>query len=289
MAQILVVGIATLDIIHETSEYPVEDSEVRALSELRRRGGNATNTAVVLSQLGHRVTWAGVGVNEPDYALIRNELNNYGICLDYVQYVENGKLPTSYVTLSRSTGSRSIVHYRDCPELSFNHFSSIPLEPFDWIHFEGRNVEETEKMLQHCRTIKPHLVLSLEAEKPREYLSSLFPLVDVILTGKHFANAQGFQTPQDCLNFIRSYTKSAKLVCTWGTDDSIMLDQDGNWYSEQVNPLSKVIDSIGAGDTFNAAFIDACLLAKNNRDCLKVANSLAEKKCSQYGFTNLID
>ena len=49
MANILAVGIATIDIINRVNGYPHEDDEIRAISQSIRRGGNATNTLVVLS------------------------------------------------------------------------------------------------------------------------------------------------------------------------------------------------------------------------------------------------
>ena len=39
MAKILAVGIATLDIINLVDSYPSEDTEVRALSQRKLRGG----------------------------------------------------------------------------------------------------------------------------------------------------------------------------------------------------------------------------------------------------------
>ena len=62
MAHVLAVGVATLDIINEVESYPPEDGEVRALAQAIRRGGNASNTLVVLSQLGHSCEWAGVSL-----------------------------------------------------------------------------------------------------------------------------------------------------------------------------------------------------------------------------------
>jgi hypothetical protein len=51
MAKILGIGIAALDIINTVDGYPNEDAEVRAINQRVCRGGNATNTLVVLSQL----------------------------------------------------------------------------------------------------------------------------------------------------------------------------------------------------------------------------------------------
>ncbi len=53
MARILAIGTTTLDLIFTLSRYPDEDVELRARGLRTSPGGNAANTLVVLSQLGH--------------------------------------------------------------------------------------------------------------------------------------------------------------------------------------------------------------------------------------------
>ena len=115
---ILAVGIATLDIINHVVVYPHEDDEVRALRQSVRRGGNATNSLVVLSQLGYDCHWAGTLSDETDSRLILEDLARYAVDCRHVRRYRTGKVPTSYVLLSEATGSRTIVHYRDLPEYS---------------------------------------------------------------------------------------------------------------------------------------------------------------------------
>ena len=74
MATLLAIGIATLDIINTVDSYPEEDSELRALSQSQARGGNATNTLTVLSQLGHQCHWGGVLIDEADSQFILDDL-----------------------------------------------------------------------------------------------------------------------------------------------------------------------------------------------------------------------
>ncbi len=167
MARILAIGIASLDIVNLVADYPDEDSEVRALGQHVTRGGDATNTLVVLSQLGHTCSWGGVLAKEAATALIRADLESYNINLSHCRHLSGGKNPTSYILLNQATGSRSIVHYRDLPEYDFDQFTRIDLRDFDWLHFEGRNIDVTLEMLQHARCVAPHLPLSIEIEKPR--------------------------------------------------------------------------------------------------------------------------
>jgi ketohexokinase len=98
MPRILAIGIATVDIVNLVSEYPAEDSEVRAL------GGNATNTLVVLSQLGHRVAWGGVLAEDADSVHIQNDLRMHHVDLRHVRRQAHGKNPTSYILSSQASG-----------------------------------------------------------------------------------------------------------------------------------------------------------------------------------------
>ena len=111
MARILATGIATLDIINEVASYPDEDSEVRALSQRIRRGGNASNTLCVLSQLSHQSYLAATLINEADGQVIEADLNRYQINTQFCPRLNEGKMPTSYITLNRQNGSRTIVHH----------------------------------------------------------------------------------------------------------------------------------------------------------------------------------
>ena len=59
MARILGVGVATVDIINSLDQYPLEDQKLRINSRSIKRGGNAANSLVILSQLGHQCAFAG--------------------------------------------------------------------------------------------------------------------------------------------------------------------------------------------------------------------------------------
>ena len=190
--RVLGVGIATLDIINTVASYPLEDEEIRVVSQRRVRGGNATNTLVILSQQGHACAWAGVLPLEPDAELVLADLGHYRIQSDFCTRPHQGKLPTSYISLSQATGSRTIAHYRDMPEYCFRAFDRIDLSQFDWIHFEGRGVSELAPMLEKV-TARPGLRCSLEVEKPRQGIEALLPLADLVLFSRHYVISRGYE------------------------------------------------------------------------------------------------
>jgi len=286
MAHVLAVGITTLDIINEVENYPPEDGEVRAIAQEIRRGGNAGNTLVVLSQLGHSCEWAGVSVKESDAETVFSELKHYGIGTQYCKQLDQGKMPTSYVTLSRATASRTIVHYRDLPEYDFEAFYEIPLQDFDWLHFEGRNVAETLSMMQQVREQRPALPVSLEVEKPRQGIETLYPHADLILFSAAVARHHGFSA-QQLLTETQKLAKNADIVCTLAEKGAVALSRHGESICSEAFPPVRLVDTLAAGDTFNAAMIDALLRGAPLADALPFACQLAGNKCARAGLRGL--
>lgn len=284
MANILAIGIATLDIINSVECYPAEDSEQRALSQHQTRGGNATNTLTVLSQLGHHCAWGGVLVDEPDSQVIQHDLRSHHIDFTACKRLAHGKMPTSYITLNQQTGSRTIVHHRDCPEFSFEDFSNIDLTLFDWVHFEGRNVAETRLMLLHLKKQYPHLPCSLEIEKPRTDIELLFDLPTVLLFSQQYAQALGFT---DAISLLSSLNSKIMASCTWGKDGAWAINQYKKVFHSPAFSPEQVIDTLGAGDTFNAGLIHHLVNKSELQFALTYACRLAGHKCGQLGFTDL--
>jgi len=286
MARILGVGIATLDIINTVSTYPSEDAEVRAVSQRLARGGNATNTLVVLSQLGHDSHWAGTLAREPDAEHILQDLARFNIDTRHCWQLEHGKVPTSYVSLSQQNSSRTIVHYRDLPEYDFAHFMQIDLLRYHWLHFEGRNVDETRVMLAHAKAVAPGVTRSLEVEKPRPNIETLFGEADILLFSRAYARAKGYGEPEPFLRKMALLAPDATLVSAWGEQGAYALHQR-DFIASPAHPPAKIVDTLGAGDTFNAGIINARLAECDWPTALEAANRIAGKKIGRVGFAGL--
>lgn len=288
MATILAVGIATLDIINTVENYPFEDSETRAIHQHQSRGGNATNTLTVLSQLGHNCHWAGVLVGETDSQIITQSLASHNIDTSACKTLPNGKMPTSYITHNQHNGSRTIVHYRDCPEYDFERFQQIDLHQYDWIHFEGRNVGETRQMLTHLKQQYPNINCSLEVEKHRPDIESLLLLPDWLFFSKDYAISQQQNTAGSFLKHMTTKTPLS-ATCTWGREGAWLINDNRSLTHQPVINNAKIIDTLGAGDTFNAGFIHGLLTGQSPQNSLSYATQLASHKCTQFGLESIID
>jgi len=280
MACVLCVGIATLDIVNQVERYPAEDSEVRAIAQQLRAGGNACNTARVLAQLGIETHWVGNLSDQPQAQLVRDAFALAGVDYSRAVDIPGGVLPTSYITLSQATGSRSIVHYRDLPKYTTEQFLALDLSPFDWVHFEGRPIEQTRPMLEHARGMCG-VPISLEVEKPRPGIESLFGAADVLFFSREYALAMKHDSAQALLGAL---PRGAIATCTWGDSGAWAIDEQGVIWHEPAHPPAAVVDTLGAGDVFNAGMLAGLCSGVPVADALRRANHLAGEQCGREGL-----
>jgi len=289
MARILGTGIATLDIINSVDGYPAEDSEVRALAQAVRVGGNTANTLSVLAQAGHECRLAGVLAGDMNGRRIASELELRGVDLRHARRVEHGAAPTSYILLNQQNGSRSIVHYRDLPEFSIGDFMDIDdIASCDWLHFEARNCDDLAVMLAYARSVVTDQPISLEVEKEREGLEALWSYPDIIIFSRAFVQGRGFEAPEAFLGEARLWAPQAILILPWGERGAWALSKNNQLHHSPAFPPIEVIDTLAAGDTFNAGLIHAMLCGRSLADALLDACQLAGRKVGQDGLEGLL-
>jgi ketohexokinase len=288
---VLGVGVATLDLINTVATYPPEDAEVRAQAQRRACGGNCANTLTVLADLGHACTWSGTLANDAAAGFVRAHLEGLGIDCTQTQVYRGRRTPTSFITLSLATGSRTIVHYRDLPELDAAAFARVPLGGLDWIHFEGRNPSETALMLRQVRRDASALPISLELEKPRPGIESLLDGPDLLLIARGFALALGSPgteaDPGPWLRTLAEHSTARILVLGWGAAGAWLLERGGHPHLVPAHPPAEIHDTLGAGDTQNAGMIDGLLRGLVPLDALRFAVTLAGLKCGRPGLAGL--
>jgi ketohexokinase len=285
MAHILGIGNVTLDIIHHVDAYPHENAEIRCSNREHRRGGNTANLLVVLAGLGHACSFAGVLAGDSAGRQVSADLLDNGIDIAPCRTCDSGSMPVSSVLLSAATGSRTIVHYRDLPEFSPADFTALDVQPFDWLHFEGRNIAALQAMLHHSREHYPAIPRSLEVEKTRDGIEDLFGLADVLLFSEDYACQRGYEQPERLLQAIHADHPAAVACCTRGADGAVAIDHRGRVFRHPGAAPGKVIDTLGAGDTFNAAIINGSLAGLGMAAILEQACMLAGRKCTRDGFT----
>ncbi|XP_026258031.2 ketohexokinase isoform X1 [Urocitellus parryii] len=294
--QILCVGLVVLDIINVVDKYPEEDTDSRCLSQRWQRGGNASNSCTVLSLLGAPCAFMGSLASGPVADFVLDDLRRYSVDLRYTVFQTLGSIPISTVIINETSGSRTILHaYRNLPDVSAKDFEKVDLTRFKWIHIEGRNVSEQIKMLQrieHHNARQPpeqKIRVSVEIEKPREELFQLFGYGELVFVSKDVAKHLGFQSAVEALRGLYGRVrKGATLVCAWAEEGADALGPDGQLLHSDAFPPPRVVDTLGAGDTFNASVIFSLAQGKSMQEALRFGCQVAGKKCGLQGFDGIV-
>ncbi|XP_061584745.1 ketohexokinase isoform X2 [Cololabis saira] len=293
--KILCVGLVCLDIISVVDKYPEEDTDSRCLLQRWQRGGNASNSCTVLSLLGAPCAFMGSLAAGPISDFILEDFQKYHVDVSLVSEHAQCNPPASMVISNISTGSRTILHMnRNLPDVTAADFSKVDLHQFKWIHLEGRNADEQMKMIQqvvtHNSTLPPEqrISISVEIEKTREPLYQLFPHGDVVFVSKDVARHFGFQTVEAALKGLYSRVKKgAVLVCAWAEKGAGALGPDGVVLHSDAFPPETLVDTLGAGDTFNASVIYKLSNGGSLQDALTFGCRVAGAKCGFHGYDGI--
>ncbi|EFB20545.1 hypothetical protein PANDA_001665, partial [Ailuropoda melanoleuca] len=277
----------------------------RCLSQRWQRGGNASNSCTVLSLLGAPCAFMGSLAPGPVADFVLDDLRRYSVDLRYTVSQTTGSVPISTVIVSEATGSRTILHaYRNLPDVSAADFDKVDLTRFKWIHIEatarpsplqGRNASEQVRMLQrieqHNATRPPgqRIRVSVEVEKPREELFQLFGYGDVVFVSKDVAKHLGFRSAGEALRGLYGRVrKGAVLICAWAEEGADALGPDGRLLHSDAFPPPRVVDTLGAGDTFNASVIFSLSQGKSMQEALRFGCQVAGKKCGLQGYDGIV-
>ncbi|KAL9623209.1 MAG: hypothetical protein Q9160_002524 [Pyrenula sp. 1 TL-2023] len=313
MNSLVAVGACYLDTILTVSHYPTEDSKLRASTLSHRRGGNVPNTLEVLQKL--LLLQPAPSPPPPLYLLsvlpsshspasqqIASSLAGPNVSLAHCLHREAfTQAPSSYVIRSQSNDSRTIVNYNELPEMTVEEFVGVARElegKARVYHFEGRNPDVTRECIVHLRQTYPDVKVSVEIEKPgRMGLGILAKMSDVAFFSQGWVeDSSGYKTPQSCLRHHCITSAATHMFCTWGDKGAYgiakgLIEAHSDAWKPEGGEV-KVVDTIGAGDTFIAGVLYAIFFSGEDWELQRImdfANELAGRKVHQAGFEGLAE
>ena len=139
-------------------------------------------------------------------------------------------------------------------------------------------------MLDYVDTMHPEIPVSLEIEKQRDDIEQLFNYPDVLIFSRVFVEQSGYHEPTPFLVEMRKLYQARHLVCAWGDQGAYAIDEEGTSIHSPAHPVSPVVETLGAGDTFNAALINAFIQQEPLDAALYQACELAAYKCGVMGL-----
>ena len=282
MSKALVIGSTVCDVMVYLDRLPSREGDAHIHEQTWSLGGCAFNVVSVLHALGQNVDFispVGAGVYGD---FVKAELERLGIQTPISVTGANG---CCYCFIE-SDGERTFLSDHGV-EYSFQAewLKEIETDPFDYIYLCGLEVEEPNGMelIQSVSKLEGQVIFAPGPRSlliPKDRLEAIYDLHPILHLNE--AEAKAFSDCEEIADAAKKlYQRTGQLVIvTLGENGA--LAYDGKFYEVAGFP-TKVLDTVGAGDSHLGAFLAASLQGLDVVDALSFANHLASKVVATKG------
>lgn len=255
---------------------PTPGQEVYAQSLVLAAGGGAYITAAYLAALGREAGLAAIIPAEPFAGPIAAELAEAGIDLGACTYAPPGLDPQITVALVTG-GDRAFVTRRCGPALPDGLQELLGRKQYDHLHIgELASLIDAPQIVAQAKSagMSVSLDCAWDAEVlARGDLPALLRGVDVFLPNQIEADALARHGP------VPQY---APVVVVKKGAEGAEAYANGSRFECPAVPVA-VVDTVGAGDAFNAGFLDRWLEGESLADCLDAGAKVASLALMRHG------
>jgi fructoselysine 6-kinase len=241
-------------------------------------GGNAFNVAVALARMGRRASYVGAVGDDPDAEVIVGAATAAGVDTSRVKRMPGSTGRT--VVDHDPDGERRFVaeDYGVAADYRIDPQTATWLSTAGWLHFARQvDLADWSSTLREGPAV---LSCDLGHGGGVRMLERVAPVVDVVFMS---ASSAAGLTPEQMVR--RALDAGASLVVvTLGAGGSIAASADTAWQMDAA-PVARVVDTLGAGDAYIAAFIAAQMDGKGIEEAMRAGSVAGAAACTQWGPT----
>lgn len=295
----LVIGDINIDFAIHSERYPEEGGEAHARQADLRLGGSGCITAVMLQLLGIPTMLAGNLGDDLFGQFALNHIDHSGLDMSLIQRMP-GEQSGFFMILVTPGGQRTMFGNRGA------NAAPLPLEKiisrldtFTHVHVSGYTLLGDEQYAVVSSILKEAssrgLSISLDPgvctlQQVPERVMALLRYVSIFLPSQdELSVLSGARDVQAGIKFLQE-NYSGSIVLKLGAQGSRFIDGHLDVSEPVANSGGlQVVDTTGAGDSFDAGFLAAVLNGKSPREALADGNAQALRLItSQHGIIDLI-
>lgn len=265
-----------MDLVTRTSTIPKVGETVLGESFHTIPGGKGANQAVAAARLGADVTLIGCVGNDGFGSMLKEHLQEQGINTEYIKTVEGISTGIAAITLSQGDNSIIVVSGANnevTPALITEYEQVIAKSDLILLQLEI----QVKAVIEAVRLAKKHKVPVILNPAPIQKLpKDLLLQVDYLTPNEHEQTVLLSSIDEDEL-----YDMKEKCIVTKGANGVTIYQHQ----KETTIPSYKVnvIDTTGAGDTFNGALAVSLSKGKTLQEACYFANAAAALSVTKLG------
>ncbi|WNC13707.1 sugar kinase [Brevibacillus brevis] len=268
---------------------PSVKGPLRYVSSFERKvGGAELNFAIGCARLGLRTKWVSRLGGDEFGRVIASFARGEGLDMSDVQLMEGYPTSLNFKEI-REDGSGKTFYYRyQSPILTLKPEDIQPamFDGIDLVHLTGvylaidpQNIAIAKRVIQVAKergitvSFDPNIRLKLwSIEEARKAYFDLFPSVDILLTGRDEIRLILAEDSDEALAAFAEQYAIDQLVIKDGANGSKLFTK-GKWHEKAAFPVNAV-DTVGAGDGFDAGYVYGYLHGYSCEERLVFANGI---------------
>lgn len=277
-SKIVVVGSINADLVVISSKRPQPGETILGEKFFIVPGGKGANQAVAIARLGAKVDMVGCIGNDSNGQYLYDSLEKEGVNIENVKRITDVSTGTAVINLAQGENSIIVVpgtNSKLTPQI-IESMENVFMDAAIVLLQLEIPIETVELVAKICR--KRNIPVILNPAPAMKLSKELLDNVSYITPNEHEYKIV-FDTDEDVEKLLEKHPN--KLLITQG--DKGVVFNDGNDLTRVNSITAKVVDTTGAGDTFNGALAyalaDDCELKK----AIKFANTAAGISVTKLG------
>lgn len=249
----LFVGLATLDVVQLIDAMTRPDEKIRGTDDMLAAGGPATNAAVAFARCGGAATLVTRVPDGPAWDLMRGDLEAHGVDVLRAPTAQGRRVTVASILVTRATGERAVVSTGDRthaePGVSpdpTSFLETIDPAAYSVMLCDGHEADLAIPLAARAREAGVPVVLDGGSWKPTT--PELLRHVDAAVVSAAFRPDGG----SDVLAHLAE--AGVRFGAVTRGASSILYRTPAGDGELPVEPVSGVVDTLGAGDFFHGGF-----------------------------------
>lgn len=242
-------------------------------------GGKGANQAVAMARLGAEVWMFGcVGADGNGEALLKN-LKEQGVHTEHIQIMENEPTGLALITVGEKDNTIIVVSGANGKvDISYAEKICSKLDGFDMVILQHEiPLATVEFIVNYCA--EKGVKVTLNPAPAAKVSQKVIEKLTYITPNEHEAELI-FGKGKDMKTLLQNYPE--KLIVTRGAQGVIVGMKNSEIIQIPAKSVS-VVDTTGAGDTFNGAFCVRIAKGDTMREALRFANTAAGISTEKFG------